>query len=70
MIYNHRNNNTLWVLATQMPSPRIGSSSSSSSVVSDDGSSLILDYTLTARYDVKKGDELFTDYGDEKWFEK
>jgi len=68
MIYNHRNNNTLWVLATQMPSPRIGRSSSS--VTSDDGSSLILDYTLTARYDIKKGDELFTDYGGEKWFAK
>jgi hypothetical protein len=69
MIYNHRNNNTLWVLANQMPSPRIGRSSSSS-VASDDKSSLILDYTLTARYDIKKGDELFTDYGGEKWFDK
>ena len=68
MIYNHRNNNTLYVLANQMPSPRIGRSSSSS-VVSDDKSSLILDYTLTARYDIKKGDELFTDYGGEQWFD-
>ena len=65
MIYNHRNNNTLWVLANQMPSPRIGRSSS----LSDD-KSLILDYTLTARYDIKKGDELFTDYGGESWFDK
>lgn len=59
-IYNHRNNNSLKVQASLNPSPRIGYSSNNET---------IYDFYVTANYDIMKGEEMFTSYGDQKWFE-
>ena len=59
-MYNHRNNNSLRVEASLNPSPRIGFSSRNDT---------IYDFYVIANYDIMKGEEMFTSYGDQNWFE-
>jgi len=59
MIYNHRNNNSLTVQAQLSPSPRVGLPAPSNN---------INDFLVVANYDIMKGQEMFTSYGDEQWF--
>jgi len=57
MLYNHSFNKTIEVAWSHHLSVRPATDSSN-----------VFDYTITALYDIQMGDEIFTSYGDEKWF--
>ena len=57
MIYNHHSNETLHVHSTESLSIRT------------EQSNMVFDFVLTALYDIKKGDEIFSSYG-AAWFDQ
>jgi len=63
MIYNSNANHSLRMHSSLRPSARVA-------VGTPEGPPPLLDFYITAHYDIPKGQEMFTDYGGAPWFEE
>jgi hypothetical protein len=63
MVYNTNANHSLRINSSLRPSARVA-------VGTPEGPPPLLDFYITAHYDIPKGQEMFTDYGGAPWFDE